>query len=419
MASTSYLVDKLSTEIRLYIYGCVLGCSDYAKRSGDSDDPSEVISTALAATCRRIHDEVLELFYDTKTMRLTVTELDTALSTDSFTSFARCVQLIDCVRTPSPAKLRNVLYKTLLLPRIKVVTIAADCLAYGENLVKKEITDEDWWDRRDDEPDMPDYQDVTPGSQMSVRRFMRKIGLGEVVCIDMGRYRLSGAFEKVQILHTKLLRMWPEVAATPEGYDAFAVAKGLIEEWDIHDARHCSAVLAWVAHTSLQLFVGLLEASAYETLQGEELSFDDPDYKYKKYRPEVFMESMKIVPGYLDFRPKDLLSVPVHKLSAHQDPALLEFWTEQISLNIATCRDPVETSEEPLYVDARPHWCELEGGEPIGIIKGRQDKIRSAEISASLAKSTERFKKIFGDFKGPLLPVDLSLVDQSAFSEDA
>ncbi|KAK5736506.1 hypothetical protein LTR17_007324 [Elasticomyces elasticus] len=392
MAVISYLVDKLSIEIRLYIYGFVLGCSDYAKRPGPDDYPNKLISTTLAATCRRIHDEVLELFYDTKTVRLTVTELDTALSTDSFTSFARCVQLVDCVCTPSPAKWRNVLYKTLSLPKIKAVTIAADCLAYGEGLVKKEITDEDWWDRRDDEPEMPDYQDVTPGSQMTVRRFARQVGLGEVVCIDMGRYKLSGAFEKVQVLHTKLLRMWPAVAATPKDYDAFAVAKALIEEWDIHDAR-------------------------IRQYTQEDVAYGHPRYKYRRYRPGVFLESIKSIPGYIGFKRPDM-DVPIHNLNANHDHALLEFWTEQISLNIATCRDPVDTAGEPLYVDARPHWCELEGGEPIGIIKGRQNKIRSADISASSAKSTEFINAVLGDVPGPMQPAEPAVLDGSAVLEE-
>ncbi|KAK4961930.1 hypothetical protein LTR10_002423 [Elasticomyces elasticus] len=419
MASTSYLVDRLSAEIRRHIYGFVLGCSDFAKRPGPDDYPNKSISITLAATCRKIHDEVLELFYDTRTIRLTVIELDDVLTADSFTSYARCVQLIDCVRTPSPAKLRNVLYKTLLLPKIKAVTIAADCLAYGEGLVKKEITDEDWWTRRDDEPEMPDYQDVTLGSQMIGRRFARQAGLGEVTCVDMGRYKLTGAFEKVQVLHTKLLRMWPAVAATPKDYDAFAIAKALIEEWDIHDTRTPSAVLTWVAHTSLKLFVGLLQASKTGNYTKEDVAHGDPRYKYRWYCPVVFMQSIKSIPGYMESRlPKDFMHVPIHTLGAHHDSALLEFWTEQLSLNIATCREPVETAEEPLYLDARPHWCELEGGEPIGIIKGRQDKLRSAEISASLAKSTEWINEMLGNVTGPIQPVEPSRLDGSAVPED-
>ncbi|KAK4901010.1 hypothetical protein LTR27_002194 [Elasticomyces elasticus] len=387
MASTSYLVDKLSTEIRLHIYGFLLGCSDYAKRPGPDVDSDKLISITLAATCRRIHDEVLGLFYDTKTVRLTVTELDVALSADSFTSFTRCVQLIDCVHAPSPAALRNVLYKTLLLPKIKAVTIAADCLAYGEGLVRKEVSrdDNDEDDEEYDEEPLA-YEDVIKGSQKTVRQFAEHADLGKVVCVDVGRYKLSGIFERVEILHTKLLRMWPAVVATPDDYDAFALARDQIEEWDIYGGHNRSSVIAWSSHTSLQLWVGLLQAS---------ILADRTNWDYScapaSYGLEAFLLSVKL----FDPRGKempDFRVVPIRKLNAQCDPDLLDFWTEFLALNIATYREFNEMSdEEPTWEDARPHWCDLEGGEPVGLIKSKQNKRRKEAMDRRMAEDLDGF----------------------------
>lgn len=82
--------------------------------------------------------------------------------------------------------------------------------------------------------------------------------LGEAVCVNIGRFQLRGRFSHIQIVHRKLVKMWPGVASTPEDYDVYADVLGLT---NLHGECifEMFNVAAWAAHTSLRRWVGLYD----------------------------------------------------------------------------------------------------------------------------------------------------------------
>jgi hypothetical protein len=89
--------------------------------------------------------------------------------------------------------------------------------------------------------------------------------LGDATCVDIGRSQLSGTFSQIHIVNRKLVKMWPNVASTPEDYDVYADVLGLDSVNDRCILSMCNGV-AWAAHTSLRRWVGLYDELVHAPL---------------------------------------------------------------------------------------------------------------------------------------------------------
>lgn len=313
MANVGYFINKLSPETRVLIYGFVFGDSPYVKRpvshkkrfsaqEATRYTPHQVqtlIHTSTFAVSKLISAEALETFYNVKTVRLTVPQLYAALWRADFTELARNVQLIDCISSPSPATLHYVLRNTSHLPRINLLTVASDCLAWVP--AKK--------------------------SNMTVREFAEEAMLGDVTCVDVGRYKLHAMDGRIDFVHTKLSRMWPKVQKTPDDFDAFQVAVGLLKGWDL--VGNLQNQMAWVSQTSLQLWVGLRQACIDHCRK----ACDDGIMPPVNPLHTAFMQTMKrhaLMPPFV------VVECPLRKLGPGDNSDDLEWATEFLALNVET-----------------------------------------------------------------------------------
>ncbi|KAK5123724.1 hypothetical protein LTR85_002360 [Meristemomyces frigidus] len=230
------------------------------------------------------------------------------------------------------------------LPKVRSVTILSDCLAYSPKL-KGAVT---------------------------VREFMEAYGLGELTCVEVGRYRLSTDYGDVTVANSKILKMWPNVASTPLEYDAKAEARRVIDEWlqpRIFKVV-CRTDMAWAAHTSLRLWVGLFEEAlaAKYSVWDEDGDVDDIELEYR-HDVIAWLGALKIheaigwTPPGVDGR-----HVAMHTLGPQHDAVTLEWATELLAMNIETyfTSDPSRLFGPD--VDAKACWAELEDGESVGAV---------------------------------------------------
>lgn len=258
-APVCYFTDKLSAEIRVRIYGFVFpeararrinpvelptqdgnahlsskaSLANIDSNPGDASqvapDAKQRIATDIFAANKLIHKESIEAFYDTTIISATFEEFDHLLDLSYCHSLIRNVEIVSCNTQLYRARyVSDLLLDAQELPRLKTFTILSDCL--------------------------------TPTGAFSthtiVRQFAISHGLGPVSCIDIGEYRLDGQFKGITFTHRKLSKLWPQVASTPDDFAALKDVMSLVEG-SVSGAL--SNVMAWGAHTSFRLWIGLLQ----------------------------------------------------------------------------------------------------------------------------------------------------------------
>lgn len=379
MATFSYFGDKLSPETRVLIYSFVFGTSEHVKRTGSpnlpwdafivkdtrlrfydlptpKDTSAAAIDTSILAVSKDISAEALETLYNRKTVRLTFEQLLGDKGND-YLNFVRKLEIIDCVSVSKtyggPAVIRSALQLASSLPRIRSVTILSDSLAR-----------------------LPG-----PNVHMTVRSFAESVDLGEVTCVDIGKYRLSGEYSKIMVANSKVLKLWPSVAGMPAEYDALAEARQVLVQWGL--STSLPKWMAWASQTSLRLWVGLFEqmlVEAAKPFDRHSVDIDSPEVGRRRDLG-VWYQSIKFTTD-VDRTPwgADGDRVPMHELGPRHDSSTLEWASELLAMNIETFVTPQEMFSTPGSCgDTQACWPELEDGESIGAARAAESRAEHQE----------------------------------------
>jgi len=208
MASLSYFTDKLSTETRVQIYEYIFGSAAHAKKlfqqtssaSGQTYkderlmlfEPAKVISkpfdTSIFSVSKQTSAEALDTFFGSKTIRVTFDQL--LYSRDAeYVPFLRKIDFVAWKQGKD--QVQAAVDMALRLPRLKSVIILSDGLSW-----------------------VPELKD-----SMTVRDWARGAGIGDVVCVDVGKYELLGRYKGIKIVNTRLRSLWSRTPNMPEGID--------------------------------------------------------------------------------------------------------------------------------------------------------------------------------------------------------
>lgn len=265
---------KLPPELRNRIYGFVFGSSEAIKpniccssramwanqwdiedydQDEDFDGGYEDLTglTSILSVCKIVKAEAIEVLYETKILRGWPIDLDFMLRRHDVSSRVRRIEIIglmDLINSYSPygkachaRHLGDMLERSQHLPRLCSILILSDCLTSNSR-----FTFDTW---------------------TSVMDFVREAKLEPATCVDVGRWQLHGKFKNVQIVNSKLVKMWPAVRGTPEDYNGVEDAMAIIE--DLQSSMYVPNVATWASHTSLRCWVDLQKRFLALKLSGE------------------------------------------------------------------------------------------------------------------------------------------------------
>ena len=365
-------LGKLAHELRVAIYGHVLGSSkpikpsnSTASRGIDNDvlalspqeDPKHtVIEACVLATNKLIHKEATHVLYHNKTFRATFPELERLLQNKIFVANVEFIEIADCGNTQGHSDLSGcskILKKLQQLPRIRSAVILSDCL---NGLILH---------------DMGRWRAYTGTQFIKVPFFVQNVlGLGLPTCVDIGKYQLHGEYSRVQVVNRRLTAMWPSAQAVPVDYDAWADLESLTQKWKVLDEIPNQMVLT--LQTSFRCWVGLHEELASMEASGKlrELFEQDANGSVS----DLDMAKIHIVKEWsaatLHSRltgrrdPQDTeqpATLNLRHLKPGDDPNTLSWATEYLAANVAVFG--CDRSTNTTYVDAAAqHWAEVDGG---------------------------------------------------------
>jgi hypothetical protein len=349
-----YFMDKLSPETRIRIYEHVFGPEKYVQRLRCEDEREyyhkgfmpatsiddgrsqqywpqrgnvedfKYLHTGILAVNKLVHDEALETFYNVKVIRTTFDGFTSLMYLDGHYDLVRNVEIKHCDLIDSGYYVHEAMQDAQFLPQLKSFTILADFLSpHGRQ------------------------------QPISVRQFAHQHSLGDVTCAGIGTYSLSGRYSKIQIAHSDICAMWPSVACTPAGYDALEEINTIIEEWNV--AKDDSIRVPWASHTSLRLWVAMLQLS----LSSTDAEFPSSDPAHSPDEDSLlshFWSSLCVRPSYTLRNRLIELEKPLSQLASGDDPNLLELFTEWLALAIRHFWDYTDTLE---HGPRQPQWVEL------------------------------------------------------------
>ena len=322
-------LGKLPPEIRDMVYNEIFGPTKIItpKRSfrtalsGDQLLQSEVyikapVHTCILAASKKIKEEALDVLYRDRTVRTSMDQLGRLSRNDGFRNLVKWIEIDDhfmAFQNPIPVLLLGGLPR--VSPQIRSITILSDRFAFTQHNGRTYIT---------------------------VREFATMMHLGEAVCVGIGRFQLRGRFSHVQIVHRKLVQMWPNVASTPEDYDVFA---DVLQLPSFNDDRTFSMfnVGAWAAHTSLRRWVGLYD----EFLRvGVDLGpyLTGMNYEQRLLFGRFVLSLRRLqhtypgssIPSHADYvHQRRMRNRPMNKLGPSDGPEMLAWATDVLSVNIA------------------------------------------------------------------------------------
>ncbi|PPJ51976.1 hypothetical protein CBER1_10699 [Cercospora berteroae] len=380
-ADSCSFLDKLSAEIRVQIYGHVFREADHVQTGAsyrckhynhreEGDEPTEAfveqsfIESPIMATNKQIHGEAVDTFYNEKIIRLTFTQLDVALgalasgnsrSLDKtrYMEMARHIEIVQC-KSARRDSVQRCLARLHLLPRLKSFTVLTEFLTTVG----------------------------PPSEHYTAQQWAADMGLSGLVCVDIGKFDFKddSKLAKVQLLNSKLVRMWPAVKSTPEDYDPVKEVARLRKEWAM--SASVSNLYSWASHTSLRLWVAMHEALVVYAADKEA----GDDTANQDLGDDHFIDWMRSTvqrgPSFTHFVNRPRGGISTHVLGPQHDPARLEAATELLAMNITSYRLHAEDLEEgfPFRITyASPSWPEL-GGVDIGAERSEQYRIDQAWI---------------------------------------
>lgn len=255
MSPPSFL-DTLAPELRVAIYGYVLGSSNStALRLSEltttflrfllrkNTHTHTIIETCILATNKLVHKEATQVLYHNKTFRATFPELDKLLQYNDFVANVEFIEVADCANTQGRSNLSGcsrILKRLQQLPRIRSVVMLSDCL---NGLILH---------------DLGHWAAFTGTQFIKVPFFIQNVaGLELPTCVDIGRCRLHGKYSGIQVVNRRLTAMWLSAQAVPSDYDVWADLESLTQRWKVLD--DIPNQLALTLQTSFRCWVGLHE----------------------------------------------------------------------------------------------------------------------------------------------------------------
>ena len=321
---------KLPAEIRDMVYNEIFGPTKVItpKRSfrtalsGDQLLQSEVyikapVHTCILAASKKIQGEALDVLYRDRTVRASIHQLGRLSRNDVFRDLVRWIEIDDYFMAFQTPRFADKMLVGLQRdsPQVRSITILSDKFAFTQYKGRTYIT---------------------------VREFATMMHLGEAVCVGIGRFQLRGRFSHVQIVHRKLVQMWPNVASTPEDYDVFA---DVLQLPSFNDDRTFSMfnVGAWAAHTSLRRWVGLYDEFLRVGVDlGPYLTGMNYEQRLLFGRFVLSLRGLQhtypgsSIPSHADYvHQRRMRNRPMNKLGPSDGPEMLAWATDVLSVNIA------------------------------------------------------------------------------------
>ncbi|SMR49867.1 unnamed protein product [Zymoseptoria tritici ST99CH_1A5] len=365
--SPCYFFDKLSPETRCLIYEYVFGPEKYVQRlfqddememlnhsgdllfadyhddennddkNSDSEDEEEeepykqynVLHTDILEVNKTAFAEGLDTFYKVKIVRASFAEFNRLMRLKKHSDLVRNVEIVERGyggMHGSPMALETV-QDAQFLPRLMSCTILLDRLSpFGNDPV-------------------------------TARRYARLCRLGEVVCTGIGTYTFTGRYSKVQAVYSHIAKLWPNVARTPTGFDALENVRTILKAWNILPRSpyvwgHEAQLVPWASHTSLRLFIGLVQRCLDLTTPTSNGSHPRCSRKEDK---QLTSFTASLEPNLRDKVFNGLVK-PLSRLGPGDNPQLMEDFTEWLAVNMRNYwvwHDPDEADRE------KPQWVEL------------------------------------------------------------
>ena len=384
---------KLPPELRNRIYGFVFGAEkvmwpdipswrraswanqwqidryDMDDDLGPCPDPDFAIQTSILAVCQFVKAEAIEVLYDTKIIRGSPIDLDIMLQSDDVCSRVRRIEingLLKCTQRydhddhdDHARQLRHLLERLQRLPRLHSILILSDCLSPGTRCV-------------------------------SVMDFVREAELEPATCIDVGRYQLHGKFKHIQIVDSKLVKMWPAVRDTPEDYNGVEDAVAIIDS--LQSSIEVANVPVWASHTSLrcwvdiqQRFLALKVSGEWDRLRDKQSTgaFDhDDDYTDDEFTFRFFMRTAHL-PLRLHIENLPLLRSGEHvlkRLQPNSDSNVLNHASHFLAVNTAQYNRYTRNASADRRYEVLPIAWGMEG-------KGEQTRLEYMAEQQSIALS--------------------------------
>ena len=376
LSTSSLLTEKLSAEMRIMIYQHLFGAGKYAKliesqgKSNETDGGKEEegqqssegevshaadmkLSTSIFAVNKQLHDEALEAFYNNKTIRVSFQQLSRLVQSSNAAYFVRHIEITNCADA-TPLEVHQLLQAAVKLPRLRSITILSDYLS----------------------------RTVHGSHHMEVRSFAEICSFGNVVCTDIGRYEIQGPLAAVKFAHSKILKMWPNVASTPDNFDVFAEIKKVSHEWEITDDPAIN-IESWASHSSLRIWVALWQKAVEYAAKDMELppllSEDSPrtNFSLSNWTYHCISDPQ----GGLQLLPThERGAVAIHQRGPDHRNEVLEYVTEAISMNInAYYRASIGDGGALISSLDKPRWAELgEGSLGVEEMQEQQEAYKKA-----------------------------------------
>jgi hypothetical protein len=335
MASLGAL-DKLAPELRNLIYHGIFGPTQVITPIRGADNKlrgdqllqpgakalfkKARMHICILATNKGIHKEALHILYHKRNVRGNIRQLYDLLPFRAFRENVMKIE-VDNYTKYFLAPFGPTLLRLQGLPRNPSTVILSDHLGLNG----------------------------TPRGFHTVREFAMREDLGEVSCIDVGKFSLSGKFKGIQIINRRLVKMWPEVMDTPKDYNPRSDILALIHATPL-SLQH-RRLPVWAAQTSLRQWIGLADVLSLEpddlddlmeTLEGEEQSL-----------LRRFLVSIRLTAPL----PRRSLST----LRPGDSPDTLEAATNFISIKIAGYGAESNYINQPIKFLAA-HWAATDGG---------------------------------------------------------
>lgn len=200
-----------------------------------------------------------------------------------------------------------------------------------------------------------DFVRVSQGSGpcCTARMVAEREYLGGIICTDIGRFAfLDERLRKIEIVHTKLLKLWPSVKTTPTTFDPIDEIQQKLAPLQLEDDYRNAKTKE--LHRSLRLWVGLWQAARDYQSSSIGTLLD--------WRRHCVLETFFLTMSYrnMNWSYGDL-DILVRDMGPRDNPLILEWVTDVISENMAVCWLPASMEGEAMATT--PHWAELEDDE--------------------------------------------------------
>ncbi|KAM0715031.1 hypothetical protein Q7P37_009496 [Cladosporium fusiforme] len=364
MESPQPTLEGIPREIRDLIYNYVfgpslvikprtskasLGIAEYVCNYLPPPPPESLVHVSILPTCRSFYQEAVKILYESMIVRGTIPDFVLLLQITDFARHVEKVEIADCINSYKSQEFHQVLQRFRELWQQNVESI----------------------------------------------EFCEEANLGEVVCYDIGKYRLCDAgFSGIEFRNRRLLKMWPSIKNTPTDHGAYHKWLSPSEVLGSAINQRCfvlqSSFRCWVALHDLTVSMALSgQLSRMEHFhatgdleKSEERRFIRLKLYTKSTRSYMIDADSLLVDGAMPSWSKSILSPRLRTLGPEHSSSSLTWATEYLSKNIAGCNLYVHDLRRTVLMRHRSHWAEADGGpDTIGYISQERSRAASGESS--------------------------------------